>query len=304
MEVFVVRLNPDTRNCVHYSKYPTLQEYKSIHESSPMNGFHEAVNFLSEKGVVRGYLPPKHSRAMRTGELFVLVTITAKTAKINGDMVVGIQAGCKYEGENKRTAGTRDSKSLGLLWHYYCQESLSLLLNIPIHGARSLVLGEVGVWARVPTLQINQSILNNIINEIPKKMLSPNDRNKLNKIIECVSAGIIQDRPELESESTFDLDVIDALGKKLDNIAGNKYPTQKEVKSFQYIRSPLVVAYALKKANGICGGCGKKAPFVSKNDGLPYLEVHHIKMLKDGGSDTIDNVITLCPNCHRERHYG
>jgi 5-methylcytosine-specific restriction protein A len=27
-------------------------------------------------------------------------------------------------------------------------------------------------------------------------------------------------------------------------------------------------------------------------------------MLRDGGSDTINNVIALCPNCHRKRHYG
>ncbi|TOJ58505.1 hypothetical protein CGI36_22670 [Vibrio parahaemolyticus] len=26
--------------------------------------------------------------------------------------------------------------------------------------------------------------------------------------------------------------------------------------------------------------------------------------LKDGGSDTVENVKALCPNCHREAHYG
>ena len=36
----------------------------------------------------------------------------------------------------------------------------------------------------------------------------------------------------------------------------------------------------------------------------PFLEVHHVKSLSDGGEDTLDNVIALCPNCHREKHYG
>jgi 5-methylcytosine-specific restriction protein A len=39
-------------------------------------------------------------------------------------------------------------------------------------------------------------------------------------------------------------------------------------------------------------------------DGMPYLEVHHVKQLKDGGSDRIDNAVALCPNCHRKAHYG
>jgi 5-methylcytosine-specific restriction protein A len=37
---------------------------------------------------------------------------------------------------------------------------------------------------------------------------------------------------------------------------------------------------------------------------MPYLEVHHIKRLADKGSDTTTNSIAVCPNCHRELHYG
>ena len=29
-----------------------------------------------------------------------------------------------------------------------------------------------------------------------------------------------------------------------------------------------------------------------------------MKRLSDGGSDTVTNVVALCPNCHREIHYG
>lgn len=51
MEIFVIRLNPDPRNQQPNSGYPTVAEYNKIFENSTMDGFHEAVNFLSESGV-------------------------------------------------------------------------------------------------------------------------------------------------------------------------------------------------------------------------------------------------------------
>ena len=71
-----------------------------------------------------------------------------------------------------------------------------------------------------------------------------------------------------------------------------------------YRRNPEVVRYALEQANGKCGDCQKPAPFNKAGTDEPYLEVHHCRQLAKGGSDTKDNVIALCPNCHRKRHYG
>jgi 5-methylcytosine-specific restriction enzyme A len=39
-------------------------------------------------------------------------------------------------------------------------------------------------------------------------------------------------------------------------------------------------------------------------DNLPYLEVHHICRLADDGPDKPINVAALCPNCHKEAHFG
>ncbi len=63
------------------------------------------------------------------------------------------------------------------------------------------------------------------------------------------------------------------------------------------------MAYVLKRAKGICELCKKQAPF-KKQDEIPYLEVHHWTPLADGGEDTIQNAAALCPNCHREAHFG
>ncbi len=40
-----------------------------------------------------------------------------------------------------------------------------------------------------------------------------------------------------------------------------------------------------------------------REDGSP-LEVHHVIRPADGGSDTINNSVALCHNCHRELHFG
>jgi len=69
-------------------------------------------------------------------------------------------------------------------------------------------------------------------------------------------------------------------------------------------RNPDVVAEVLIRANGSCERCHMPAPFLRAKDGTPYLEVHHRKKLADGGLDTVKNAIALCPNCHREAHYG
>lgn len=80
-----------------------------------------------------------------------------------------------------------------------------------------------------------------------------------------------------------------------------KSPKKTENTAVSYERSMYVKEYALRKAKGKCQLCLKLAPF--KNAvGKPYLEVHHIEWLSNGGEDTPENVAALCPNCHRKMH--
>lgn len=78
-------------------------------------------------------------------------------------------------------------------------------------------------------------------------------------------------------------------------------PKTYEVVTKAHYRSPQVAEYARQKANGICQLCGQPAPF-NDASGRPYLEVHHVKWLSKGGSDTYDNVVALCSNCHSRMH--
>ncbi|MBC8213102.1 MAG: HNH endonuclease [Candidatus Marinimicrobia bacterium] len=69
-------------------------------------------------------------------------------------------------------------------------------------------------------------------------------------------------------------------------------------------RNPDVIITVLKRANGVCEKCNQNAPFKRAKDNSPYLEVHHKIMLSEDGEDTVDNAIAVCPNCHKELHYG
>jgi hypothetical protein len=84
----------------------------------------------------------------------------------------------------------------------------------------------------------------------------------------------------------------------------SKFPRRVVTTTTVFERNPDVVAEVLVRAAGVCEGCTKSAPFLRKSDGSPYLEVHHRIPLAQGGEDSIENAIALCPNCHRGAHYG
>ncbi|NJR13449.1 MAG: HNH endonuclease [Phyllobacteriaceae bacterium] len=84
----------------------------------------------------------------------------------------------------------------------------------------------------------------------------------------------------------------------------NPKPTTRQVTLNVFNRNPDVIVEILYRANGICEHCKNHAPFNRNTDGRPYLEVHHRIPLAEGGDDTVANAIALCPNCHREAHFG
>ncbi|MXV35138.1 MULTISPECIES: HNH endonuclease signature motif containing protein [unclassified Saccharibacter] len=70
-----------------------------------------------------------------------------------------------------------------------------------------------------------------------------------------------------------------------------------------FSRSKAIRDYILARAEGKCEHCQRPAPFLTVQ-GYPYLEAHHILRLTDGGPDHPKSIIALCPNCHREAHFG
>jgi hypothetical protein len=83
-----------------------------------------------------------------------------------------------------------------------------------------------------------------------------------------------------------------------------KIPQRRQVVTTVFVRNPGVIRKVLERAGGFCEDCRAAAPFRRSSDGTPYLEVHHLMRLADGGLDTVENARALCPNCHRRAHDG
>lgn len=83
---------------------------------------------------------------------------------------------------------------------------------------------------------------------------------------------------------------------------GSDIPDRAFTSGFTVKRDQNVRKAVLKRANGKCEYCGS-ASFQTGN-GESYLETHHIIYLANQGKDKISNVIALCPNHHREAHFG
>ena len=147
----------------------------------------------------------------------------------------------------------------------------------------------------IDLLQI-ENLYNDVVNDNPRILLD--EEGSSGKVLSEESFEPTYDRGILEGRTD---DLLSLPGNK--PAQGNSNPGQKTIETTQFERDPAVRADVLRRANGICELCDKKAPFV-KSNGNPFLEVHHAVPLAEGGPDTIENAFALCPNCHREAHYG
>lgn len=99
---------------------------------------------------------------------------------------------------------------------------------------------------------------------------------------------------------------IDRLNSAIDDIdesvVENASPEYKLRMAGSYVRDPKVRRQVLLRANGICeyGSCVT----FKKSNGQAFLEAHHVISLSEQGIDKLSNVIALCPNHHREAHFG
>jgi len=71
---------------------------------------------------------------------------------------------------------------------------------------------------------------------------------------------------------------------------------------WSYARDAKIRKAVMRRAKGKCEFCGELV--FKRVDGTYYLECHHIIALAKDGSDRMTNVIALCPNHHREAHFG
>jgi|GEM_PF-3524438 len=173
---------------------------------------------------------------------------------------------------------------------------------------RSKRLQLLGMLNQIDGVKISEDVIDSGKTPIRLELLlKPESLSKFKHAIEWVietiketpiSADVLKEQYEAEQKEAKILSESELL-KKIRNI--NPIPLFREVLSRQAKRSGYISEYAKRRANGICQLCENNAPFFNQ-DGKPYLETHHIEWLSRGGTDSIDNVVALCPNCHSKIH--
>jgi 5-methylcytosine-specific restriction enzyme A len=132
----------------------------------------------------------------------------------------------------------------------------------------------------------------------PAAHVGANVAVKLERLINEMDNVIASPRVE------FEVAVREQVRRKaIEPPSGQATPSKTTTAVTSFVRDPAVKAWVLRRAKGNCECCNSPAPFVMP-DGTPFLEVHHLRTLADGGSDRVSNAVAACPNCHRQMHHG
>ena len=123
---------------------------------------------------------------------------------------------------------------------------------------------------------------------------------KSQSLLDYIHAVDLLEEPESKQAKDAAALPLDEL-RRIAFLHETQTPSKRIVSIEQIERSRYLAQAAKSEANGICQLCGQPAPF-RDNNGEPYLEAHHIKWLSRGGADTIENIVALCPNCHKRIH--
>lgn len=84
---------------------------------------------------------------------------------------------------------------------------------------------------------------------------------------------------------------------KKQSLSGRKFST-----------NPRIAKTALKLSKYLCEHDNKHITFLNKSD-TPFMEPHHFVPMSAQGDiqenlDCVENIVSLCPNCHSAIHYG
>lgn len=100
-----------------------------------------------------------------------------------------------------------------------------------------------------------------------------------------------------EEEESLSEELIISRIKKLDSKESGD-PKIRHHESKQFARSPELAKLIRTRVGDACQICGD----IYHSEKGAYCDTHHVIPLKKGGMDTSDNIMVVCPNCHRKFH--
>ena len=121
-----------------------------------------------------------------------------------------------------------------------------------------------------------------------------------------VGSDIINIKSQLDEES-FQIEIQKGKRKKLPSGAIPKKEKKQGYSSTSWARNENIAFTALDNANFQCENDPNHKTFKSARSGKQFVEAHHLIPMEYQGDfdvsiDVPENIISLCPNCHRAFH--
>ena len=140
------------------------------------------------------------------------------------------------------------------------------------------------------------SILNAEYASTPSPVLIVSEPSRVSEQIDSEEAF----QNSIQSVATPEID-IGPVAKKAKKDTGSS--------ASAWPRDPAISAIALKNANFKCEVDASHVTFISKVSCKPFMEAHHFIPMEYQESfnvslDVPENILSLCPNCHREFHHA
>lgn len=236
-------------------------------------------------------------RMSKKNNLFVIMSGSAKETVYNdvwdGDVLLynGTDINSDdFANQSLKTGKGNNNSQLRAVWYTPEGNKPQIFLFVKKEVNKCVFKGEV-ILCKEPYIQPRHDDPTRSVWIFPLKAVEINGESNLESFAQAESAAAKMN--------------IDDLYKRVKGKAKQKQPGGSNRKyiatSVYYERDPEIAAYAKLRAKGCCDLCHQRAPFQDCN-GKPYLESHHVVWLSKGGSDEIENVVALCPNCHRKIH--
>lgn len=265
------------------------------------NGFgHEFMNFYNDKGYYYGFTN------MNNGKINLKRIDPNATENFIDDVLVvwisknpsGSLTIVGYY-KNARVYGSIQPYDLNIDGYYFkakVEDSYLIPVdkrNFEFPKDRFNRPGQASVWYADNDI-LKEDIIN-YINEI--------DNNRLHFVKERY---YIEKDDEISIVSTSDLTSKDEeYNPKYEPV---KKPKKKENSSTSYARDSSKAKGAIISSKYKCNLDESHKSFIAKS-GKPYMEAHHLIPISaqdkfDVSLDVDANIVCLCPNCHRNLHYG
>lgn len=279
---------------------------------------HESLNFkfnkpIDKNGKVCGYAELTAQKNFQSGGVVIFYSRNLKTKE--GEMV-GVYGNAEILRPPIKSHCVGFEGNI-LLSNIIADETCSMLFPMPLNDKKykrmlntTRLVPQCG-FRYVNDGKVAKAIIGDEIIALVRSGIRQNELTKLLAIYEYITgepygSTSIHDEDmkeqEYQNESNFNIKPISLPPGKMPRPKPKKYGETEK-----YPRNPCRANNALEKAKFKCELNPTHITFINKKSNRQYMEAHHLIPMSKQGSfdfdiDVPENIICLCPTCHRKIH--